>query len=862
MIKLIRSFVLVLSIALIAFPSNSIAQDLRTVNIDNLTDDQVLKFVEQAQARGLSLVQLEALARQRGLSESKITKLRSRIEQLDTGTSPSSVGLGQRTSPIASEGDVFGMLSGAGSSRLTQRQRRIFGYDLFQREGLTFAPNLNLPTPMDYQLGPGDMINIDLWGTAQAFFNFKISAEGTIRPNNLSPIYVNGLTIERAEKRIIERLSQIYSGLKGNKDTPPTIFYQLSLGSIRTINVDIIGEVEKPGNYALSSLSTVYTALHAAGGPSEGGSFREVKLIRNNKLLETVDIYTYLTEGVRKGDIRLENGDAIVVRPLLGRVALDGKVRRPGLFELKPGENFDALLIYAGGFGSSAYKSLVTVKRNGEKEREILDLDVVDFSTFEPQDGDEIQVSNILDRFSNRVIINGAVFRKGEYQLTEGLTLSQLIEKAEGLRGDAFLDRITIYRTNDDFSQVTIPVDLNKLKAGTTEDIVLVKEDVVSISSIYDLREEYFVKVSGEVIDDGVYPFFNQMTVQDLLVLAGGLKESASGALIEISRRNQKGDLDNAAEIISFSIDEDLSLSQSEKEMILQPFDQVYIRKTPGYSIQEEVIVEGEVLVPGQYTLQKRDERISDILKRAKGLTEYAYPKGAIIIRRSEFSNREVNNRINQQYLARLRQKVMSDESELKNKSQERLMERLDKIGEKNSLGTENDIFGGGLKKEAIEGVTEADAQIPKTKIAEKEQVVIDLDQILKKPGSKYDLIVKSGDIISVPGKLETVRVAGEVRSQVNVRFDDTYSFKDYINQSGGTLRTARKGRSYIQYPNGENRGVRRFLWFKIYPKVEPGSTIFVSKKPEREGMSMGQWLAIASGLATITLTVDRLSGN
>ncbi len=839
--------------------------DLKSIRVDDLTDEQILNYMRQAEERGLTQAELETLARQRGVSESEISKLRRRVQVLRSGLgstlSQDSVRRSGRvvTQPTGDQ-DVFGTLTGEPVPILTEEQKRIFGFDLFQKEGLTFAPNLNLPTPKDYQLGPGDQLLVDLWGTTQQFLTFEITAEGVIRPDKLGPIYVNGLTIEQAEKKVIDRLSQIYSGLKKNGDQEPTIFYQVSLGNIRTINVDVIGDVSSPSLYALPSLSTVFTALHAAGGPTEDGTFREVRLIRDNKLISTIDVYAYLTEGIRSGDQRLKNGDVIIVRPFQVRVELDGEVKRPGLYELKPGENFLNLLSYAGGFSNSAFQALVTVKRSGDREREIIDVEADEFELFEPEDGDLIEVSGILDRFSNRVIIDGAVFREGEYQLTEGLTLKQLIEKADGLRGDAFMTRATVYRTNEDFSQSTIPVDLGALLDNGIDDIPLLREDVVRINSIYDLREEFFVQISGEVLEGGVYPFFNQMTVEDLIVLSGGLKESASGALVEISRRNKDQSVNSSAEILTYSIDEDLSLASEDRNRLLQPFDQVYIRKSPGYSIQEQVTIEGEVLAPGEYTIQKKDERISELLQRAKGLTPYAYPQGAILIRKTEFSDSKSNDEISQEYLQLLRQKVLGDESELKNISQVRLIERLDKIENRVNADTESDRVGSRFKKNLIEDITERDSLIRNIEIEEEEPVAIDLDKILQNPGSKYDLIVRPGDVISIPGKLETVRVAGEVTSPLNVRFDNAYSFKDYIYQSGGFLQSAKRARSYVQYPNGERKGVKRFLWFKKYPRIEPGSTIFVSRKPERQSVNFQAIIAAAGSVATLALVIDRLS--
>uniref|UniRef100_UPI004047361C SLBB domain-containing protein n=1 Tax=Roseivirga sp. TaxID=1964215 RepID=UPI004047361C len=697
---LFLSLIFLLSISTFEAHSQSLGGvDLKSVKVDELSDEQILNYIKQAEDRGLTQSQLEALARQQGVSESEISKLRRRVEGLRSGISDANDPLdgkkvSSRESSILSDNDVFGALAGTEGPKLTAVQKRIFGFDLFQKNSLTFAPNLNLPTPMDYQLGPQDVLVIDLWGATQQYIELTVTAEGTVRPENLAPIYVNGLSIEKASDKIIDRISQIYSGLKSKSGEQPTIFHQVSLGNILSINVEVVGDVARPSLYSLPSLATVYTALHAAGGPTENGTFRNIRLIRNNKLLTTVDIYTFLTNGIRSGDERLKNGDIIIVEPYSTRIQLDGEVKKPGLFELKSDENFQDLLNYASGFTSSAFKTTVTVKRNGERERQIIDINTEQFQTFIPKDGDLIEISAILDRFSNRVIINGAIYREGEYQLTENLTLKDLIEKAGGLRGDAYMTRATIYRTNEDFSQATIPVDLLSLMDENSADIPLLREDVVKITSIYDIKEEFYVQVTGEILEGGVYPFFNKMTVQDLIILAGGLKESASSSLIEISRRNKNGGINSAAEIINVSINPDLSLNGDDRNQILQPFDQVYIRKSPGYTIQQQVTVEGEALSSGVYTISRKDERVSDIIKRAGGLTPFADASGAILVRRTEFSNSKSNDQITQESLQQLRQKVLNDESELKNISQVRLIERLNKIENKVETDTQNDRVG------------------------------------------------------------------------------------------------------------------------------------------------------------------------
>jgi protein involved in polysaccharide export with SLBB domain len=832
-------------------------RDLKTINVDELSDEEILQYIKQVESSGYTEQELELLARQQGMPESQITKLKRRVESLRSQTlkgvknsKTEQMKTGRRTTE-KEEIDFFGKKTKQ-PTELTNVQKMIFGYDLFQRENLSFTPNLNIPTPDDYILGPGDELIVDLWGSAQVYNRLEISPEGTIRPENLSPIYVNGLSIKEAELKIISRLSEIFGGLKGEE---PSIFYQVSLGNVRTVSVSVVGEVNQPGSYSLTSLSTVLTSLYAAGGPTENGTFRKIQLVRNGKIKASIDLYDFLINGLQKDNARVESGDVIIVRPFQSRVELEGEVKRPGYYEIIEGETFADLLKYGSGFTNTAYKSLVVGRRNGLKEKEVVDIEAKDFQTFVVQDGDKFQIDPILDRFKNRVQINGAVYREGEFELTSGLTLKQLIEKADGLRGDVFMTRATIYRMNENLSKDVIPVNLEQLMTGAINDIPLLREDIVSISSIYSLKEEQYVNVSGEVLDAGVYPFFNQMTVLDLIILSGGLTEGASGAFVEISRRNKNATLNSMAEIITLQIDKSLSISKEEGKQLLEPFDQVYIRRTAGYTIQQQVTVEGEVIAPGTYSISRKDERISDIIKRSQGLSTYAYPEGAILVRKTEFAASKSNEEISQEYLQQLRIKLSSDQSTLNSISQTGLIERLNKF-QRNTVSPDNvqDEVGSRIKREIAEDIQKQDSLIKDVDIKNEEPTILDLVKILENPGSKYDFIIKEGDVISIPSKLETVRITGQVISPLNVRYDEEFSFKNYINDAGGFTSDAKKGRSYVQYPNGRRKQTKRFLFLKFYPKVEPGSTIFVSEKIEKQGIGTQGWISIGTGLATFGL--------
>ena len=623
----------------------------------------------------------------------------------------------------------------------------------------------------------------------------------------------------------------------------------------------VVGEVALPGNFALSSLSTVFTALYAAGGPTERGTFRSVKLLRNNKVVAEVDIYDFLVQGIRPNDKTLQEGDVIVVSLNQGQVEIEGEIKRPGFYEIKEGESFAELIQSAGGFTSSAFKSFITVNRAGLKERQILNVSYDNLSNEQPKEGDALTVLPIQERFGNRVQVEGAVYLEGNFELVEGMTVKGLLEKADGLKGDAYMPRATIFRVNADFSQQTVAFDLQKLMAGEIDDIQLQKEDIVRISSIYDLREEYYVEINGEVSDQGIYPFFTNMTIEDLVVLAGGLTEGAAGAKVEISRRNDSGSISTLSQIITLNFDKALSLTTSNEQILLEPFDQVFIRKTPNYTFQRKVTVEGEITNPGLYAISEKDERVSDLLKRAGGITPYAYPKGAILIRKTEFTERKADSELSIEKLNELKDKVLNDTLSRQNEARKQLILRLERmITDGEDEFARDESLANRLQKELVEGISETDSLIRNIEINEQEPTVLDLQYILNNPGSKYDYVLREGDVVSIPSKLETVRIAGEVISPVNLRFDESLRFKDYINDAGGFTVRAKKGRSYVQYPNGRRRQTKRFLFFKFYPKIEPGSTIIVSRKPDRTPLNIQSLVALAGSVATLGLVAVQLS--
>lgn len=822
-------------IAIAIFSSNflqaqnaSSSSDLSKVNVDDLSDDQVAAYLKEAQSSGLSEQQMLILAKQRGMSDSQIQKLRNRVNSLglNSGQKEStSDGINRtreenQTIPDSEFGiDIFDGLLALDTVAILEEyfaedELKIFGSEIFKNKELNFEPSVNTPTPSNYQIGSGDEIIIDVWGASEQSYTLAVSPEGSIIVSNLGPIYVNGMTVEQASLKVKSRLSKIYSGLLSRDGRAANTFFQLTLGGIRSVKVNVIGEALNPGTYTLSSFSTIFNALYYAGGPNENGSMRNIQLVRNNEVVGELDVYEYLLQGKLSSNLKLEDQDVVLVKTYVNRITIDGKVKRPAIYELKEEENFNSLLSYSGGFTEDAYTMSVQIKRNGPKQKEVLTISSDSFTSTSIKNGDKVNVSKILDRYTNRVRIEGAVNMPGEYELKKEMTAKALILYAEGLRGDAFTGRGLILRTNADYSTSNISFEIINLLNGNSRDIKLQKEDVIKISSIFDLGEEKTLTIKGEVIEPGNFPFISNMTVEDLIVLSGGVKESASAKIIEVARRPVKTDKVQSivANIFEFSISESIKISSEASTFILEPFDIVTIRQSPGFTKQVTVEVEGEVRYPGSYALKVRDERISDLVSRAGGITIYGYAKGAQLIRRTEFYDTEQAD--NKRAIVQ--------------------------------------------KKEALQALQEQDSLVNQIEIKQFEAVGIDLDKILKNPRSQFDLRLQEGDVLSIPKQLETVRVKGEVLYPVTIKHGKQLSFKDYISASGGANDNARLAKAYIIYPNGEAAKIKRFLWFKDYPDIEPGSEIVVPRRPLRNRMSIQEILAITTSIATLGILITR----
>jgi protein involved in polysaccharide export with SLBB domain len=802
--------------------------------------------------------------------------LKERINGLTTGRKDTGTGFDKvrtRQAP-APKGDFFDALkTDEEAERISEKEKKVFGYTLFNSPFLTFDPSLNIPTPKNYQIGPGDEIVIDVWGASEQTYQQEVSPDGYIIIQNLGPIYLNGLTIDRATKRIKSRLSKIYSGLDPADGRTPNTFAQVSLGQVRTIKVTVIGEIRTPGTYDVSALATVFNALYLSGGPNINGSFREIELIRNNEVYKVLDVYDFLVRGIQKNNVQLEDQDIIRIKPFTNRVEVIGEIKREGIYEVKKGESFADLVDFVGGFSENAYKGIIKVRRNTGKEKRLLDVTEDNLNLVQPENGDYVIVNGILDRFENRVQIVGAVFREGEYELSHQLTVLQLIDKAEGLRGDAFLDMGTIFRTNEDFTTEVIPFNLRQMLKGELEDISLFREDLIKIASIYDLKEEFYVTIGGSVRQPGNYQYMENLTVIELILEAGGLLESADLSAVEVARR-RRDELDDStteqiAEIFTFAVDRDLRIKDGQDRFILKPFDNVYIRKAPAYEAPIKVRLEGEVLYPGEYVLERKDERISSLIKRAGGLTPEGYMDGTTLIRRTEFFEHQTDVEKRYQDLLSIREQLYdkysyTDDLSL-TESEYLRSQRLSDLEKKAESYVERQDAESGQESvkqrmEMIEEMQERDTLLVPIEIKTHETIGINLKEIIADPGSKYDLILQDGDVISVPKQLQTVRLRGEFLYPITVRYDDKFRFKDYLAQAGGFTDKAKKGKTYILYANGSvDRTKRAFIFGNRYPKVQPGAEIIVPTKPDKQPLSAQAWIAIATSVATFALVVERL---
>lgn len=793
-----HAFLLIALVAMVVFATPAKAQ---------MSDEAVISYVESGMAAGKSQTDMAKELAARGVTKEQAERIKAKYEQDQASQENASkvAGVQERQRRI-SDGPLeteAGDIDAVSVELAAPGAKSVFGRNIFRRGNLTFAPSANLPTPVNYVLGPGDEVIIDVWGTNQATIRRTISPDGTINIPDVGMVSLNGMTIKEADAYMKRKLGQIYS--VDGEDAKSEI--KLSLGNIRTIQVNMMGEVANPGTYYLSSLSNIYHALHRAGGVSRLGSLRGIQLIRKGKVIAVIDIYDFIRDG-KTNETILEEGDIINVPTYDIIVDIAGNVKRPMSYELKKGETIADLIDYAAGFTGDAYtKNIRMIRKNGS-EYQIFTVNEPDYGSFALMEGDALSVGAMLDRFENKLEIKGAVYRPGTYELGDEIrTVKDLIAKAEGLKGDAFTNRALITREREDLTLEILPVDIGAILEGTASDVQLVKNDVLYIPSIHDLKDLGRITVRGEVAKPGSFVYAENTTLEDAIMLAGGLLESASTVKIEVSRRiknpESTSQTDTIGKVYTFSFKDGYVLD-GETGFLLQPYDRVYVRRSPGYVPQTGVAIFGEVIFPGSYILTHKEERLSDLVAKAGGLNSWAYVKGARLLRR-----------MNAEEFA-----------------------RLSAAGE--VLENINDNMD----------VSDIDRSNVYT-------VGIDLGKALAKPGSDADLVLREGDRLIIPEYINTVKISGNVMYPNVITYNPSYTVRDYVQQAGGYGFRTKKSKSYVIYLNGTVQKARR--WSKSV--VEPGCEIVIPEKREKE-TNLENVLAIsttAASLGTMIATIGNI---
>lgn len=814
MIKKILSIFFLLMLFISVVPAQDIlkGKDLKQVRVDELSDADIAKLKAQLNAAGMSIDQAEPMALSKGMSVTEFNKLKQRLQ--GAAASGANGRLKTGNTPPASAERTYNGSDSLDTEKYNARAAKplinplIFGSELYTSVAPNFEPNMKMATPLNYILGPDDALQVSVFGIQEYTGEVLVSPEGSISIPNVGQIKVAGMTIEAATQKIKSGLANsVYRTLQSGGSK-----LSVSLSKIRTIKVTVIGS-NRPGNYNLSSLSTVFNALYVAGGPNPNGSFREIELVRNSKVERKIDLYRLLLQGDQSDNIALRDNDVIRIPAYKKRVEIQGQVKRPGIFEVLSGENFSNLVQFASGFTDTAYQAAVKVYQFTEKERKVLDVNQSEYAQYQPQSGDIVVVNKVLNRFQNRVKIGGAVFRPDTYQLIAGMRVADLIKKADGLTEEAFTGRGQIIRLEEDLSRGVRSFDVRKALAGDAENnIALQREDEIWISSVNELKDSFRVRIQGEVRMPGEYDFANRLSLKDLIVQAGGLTDAAFKR-VEIARLIKRDSIaaadSRASEIIVTDINGDLS--GADANVPLQPFDVITIRRKAGYQIPESVTISGQVQYPGPYALNNRAERVSSLLKRAGNYTSDAYPEGA--------------------YLKRF-----TTEAE-KSKSKDALM---------------------ALKKN-VNDTSNASTQLAQEIIREYDKIPLDIPAILQNPGSIEDLVLRTGDELVIPKFDGQVKVSGAVLLVTQVPYRPKNSLKDYVNEAGGFSSRALRRKTYVVYANGKAATTSHFLFFKSYPQVMPGSEVIVPAKPETKRTSTAEVIGISSAIASLAGVVIAL---
>ncbi len=691
--------------------------------------------------------------------------------------------------------------------------RQVFGRNIFYNEMLTFEPSLNIPTPADYRLGAGDGVIIDVWGASQTTFEETISPDGTVTLEEIGPVRLAGMTVAEANDYVKEYLGRFFSGSS----------ITLTIGEVRSVQVQVMGEVEMPGSYTLSALSTAFNALYAAGGINDIGTLRDIKVYRGGRVISTIDVYDYILNGNTKGDVRLEDNDVIVVGPYDCLVNIQGKVKRPMYYEMKESESVASILDYAGGFAGDAYTNNIRVIRKSGREYSVHTVGEFEMNGFLLKDGDSLYVDSVIPRFSNMAEVRGAVFHPGQYQMDGSIkTVRQLIQAADGLREDAFVKRAVMHRQQEDLTMAALSVDIEGIMAGTSPDIPLQKNDVLYIPSALEMKGDRTLTINGEVNYPGIYEYADSTAIEDLILQAGGLTEAASMARVDVFRRIKNPDAltddEKMAETYTFSLRDGFVMGEGG-DFHLQPYDEVFVRRSPAYSEQQNVKISGAVNFEGEYAMDTKDYRLSDLVKAAGGLSSLGYAKGARL------------------------QRPLNEEEK--------------KQRETSMRNSQIQLYEESLRSEKEYDLDKADSILNlRLDLGDSYLVAINLEKALQNPGGVDDIRLREGDELVVPQFINTVKISGEVMFPTSMSYEKGKSLKYYIKRAGGFADRAHKSHVYAIYMNGSVKELGRRAG---KGDIQPGCEIMVPSKPQRNKMSTGEIMTIGTSTASIATMIATL---
>ena len=807
---------LILSIGILTKLSaqNLNIEQLAYINIDQISDEQIQAFWDKAQAQGYSLTDLETAAQVKGIPSSQISKLRQRIMTLSTSRINKNNN-SQTNKTSSNTQEVFGRtpINRAKDSLTLTEKNRLFGYDFFQNPKISFAPTINVPTPENYIINTGDELLIEVWGATENSTTQKVDNQGNIILPLAGKVHVGGLNFTEAKARINTALRRIYAGIAAPEGSYSKIYTGVSIANIRTVKVNIIGEVQAPGTYSISALSNVINALYASGGPTKNGSFRNIQVVRSGKTIATLDIYDFLLKGSQQGNINLMDQDVIIVPPYRNQVEVIGFVKREGLYEVKEGEKLSNLIDFFGGFLANAYKDNLVIERISGAKREVKEVALSEAEKFAIYGGDKLIVHKLSDIYHNKISITGAVYQPGNYAYKDGMTVLDLINKAAGIRDEAYLNRAILFRTLNRVDKQSVNFSLKDI-LEQKQTIPLQANDSLHIYGRDSLSLKYFVRIEGAVRKPQQVPFAKGMTPEDLIIIAGGFIEGADHSQVQVARQTNDTNFKIISNIQNIPLSENLEGKQSIE---LEPYDIVTVRFQKGYTPQQIVKIEGEIAFPGSYAILSKEERISSLIERAGGFAPYAYIEGATLLRKKG--------------------------REKEDNAQEKQLKKLKKVDKELSI---------------IETEENTEDKKQKEKNDEKNEyrVGINLKRIMNNKNSYEDLILKEDDVLIIPSEKQTIEVKGLVLAPSLVRYERGKSTKSYINSAGGFSDNAQKRSVYVMYSNGDVKGTKKFLFFKNYPKVAPGAIVIVPEKPERKGMSTTETVSITTAITTLAILI------